>query len=75
MNELDVVRVKNTERAEELFHGGEVEIEANWRETIVADADTSTFMGYSDTPCLKFTTIDPDGVSPTTENAIRQRGR
>jgi hypothetical protein len=42
MNELDVVRVKNTARAEEMFHGGETEIEANWEGTIVADADTST---------------------------------
>jgi hypothetical protein len=56
MNELDVVRVKNTIRTGDLFHGGEVEIEANWEGTIVADADTSTpmveFTRYPDRPFL-----------------------
>jgi hypothetical protein len=56
MNELDVVRAKSTIRTEEMFHGGETEIQAGWEGTIVADADTSTpmveFTEYSDTPFL-----------------------
>ena len=56
MNELDVVRVKSTVRVEELFHEGEIEIEANWEGTIVADANASTpmveFTSYRDRPFL-----------------------
>jgi hypothetical protein len=54
MNELDVVRLKNTIRTEEMIYGSEVEIKAGWEGTIVADADTSTpmveFTEYSDRP-------------------------
>ena len=56
MNELAVVRVKNTVRVGEMIHGSEVEIEAGWEGTIVADADPSTpmveFTEYSETPFL-----------------------
>jgi hypothetical protein len=56
MNEFDVVRVKNTIRAEEMIYGSEVEIKAGWEGTIVADADTLMpmveFTEYSDNPIL-----------------------
>jgi hypothetical protein len=54
--ELSVVRVKNTVWVEEMVYGSEVEIEAGWEGTIVADADTLTpmveFTEYSNTPFL-----------------------
>jgi hypothetical protein len=54
--ELAVVRVKNSVRVEEIVHGRELEIEAGWEGTIVADADSSApmveFTEYSETPFL-----------------------
>lgn len=56
--EHDVVRVKNTVRVEEMFHGDETEIKAGWEGTIVANADTPTptveFTCYGAKPFLAF---------------------
>jgi hypothetical protein len=59
MNELDVVRVKNTALVKEAFRGHEVEIQAGWEGTILAIANPSNpstlmvaFERYSDKPFL-----------------------
>jgi hypothetical protein len=52
MNELDVVRVKNTVRAEEMVYGSDV---AGWEGTIVADADTAT-------PIVEFNDYGPSSI-------------
>ena len=47
MNELDVVRVKETVLATPWFEDDPIEIKAGWEGTIVTQADT-------DTPCVEF---------------------
>jgi hypothetical protein len=47
MNELDVVRVKETVMVTPNFENDPIEIKAGWRGTIVAQADTPT-------PCIEF---------------------
>jgi hypothetical protein len=47
MNELDVVRVRQTVLVAPWFEDDPMEIKAGWRGTIVAQADT-------DTPCVEF---------------------
>jgi hypothetical protein len=47
MNELDVVRVKQTVLATPWFEDDPIEVKAGWEGTIVAHADT-------DTPCIEF---------------------
>ena len=47
MNELDVVRVKETVMVTPNFEDDPVEIKAGWRGTIVAHADKPT-------PCIEF---------------------
>jgi hypothetical protein len=62
MNELDQVRVKNTVRVEEMIYGSEVEINAGWEGTIVADADIST-------PMVKFTEYSDNSILALLEAA------
>ena len=47
MNELDVVRVKETVLVTPWFEDNPIEIKAGWEGTIVTQADT-------DTPCVEF---------------------
>jgi hypothetical protein len=48
MNELDVVRVKETVMATPWFEDDPIEIQSGWEGTIVTQADTPT-------PCVEFT--------------------
>jgi hypothetical protein len=48
MNELDVVRVKETVIATPWFEDDPIEIQSGWEGTIVTQADTPT-------PCVEFT--------------------
>jgi hypothetical protein len=47
MNELDVVRVKETVLVTQWFEDNPIKIKAGWEGTIVTQADT-------DTPCVEF---------------------
>lgn len=47
MNELDVVRVKETVMVTPNFEDNPIDIKAGWEGTIVAQADTPT-------PCIEF---------------------
>jgi hypothetical protein len=47
MNELDVVRVRETVMATPDFEDEPIEIKAGWRGTIIAHADKPT-------PCIEF---------------------
>ena len=55
LRELDVVQLKGTVVTKELF-GGRIEINRDWRGTIVGDADTPTplieFTRYREIPIL-----------------------